>query len=173
MKEKKRKANSGTTLIEVIVVVSILSVFSIFLVSLVITSQNAWLVQNTSVPVRAEAKRTVEAMVKELREGDLTAPGGIVIGGANNSQITFSVPNQVSQVGILSWRQIQLSHDTAAQEIVRTENGVNTVLGRNVTSLQFLLTNNIITAIVGTQKTMSGGTTNIQSTLTSQIKLRN
>lgn len=173
MKKKSQKANSGVTLIEVMVVTAILSVFSTFLVSLLMTSQNAWLIENTSVPVRAEAKRTVETIVKELREGDPTAPGGITIGGPNNSQITFSVPDQVSQTKILSWRQVQFSHNSVTQEVTRTEKGNDTVLGRNVTSLQFSLANNVITTTIGAQKTIPGGTATIQSILTSQIKLRN
>ena len=172
MKTEKLKSNSGLTITEVIVVLGILSVFSIFLVNIVITSQNAWLVQNTSVPMRVEAKQTMEAMAKELREGDPSAPGGIVIGGAGNSQITFQVPNQVSQAGVQSWRQIQFSHNVALQQVVRTE-GVNvTTLGRNITSLQFAEANNVITTTVGARRITSGGL-DVRSTLTSQVRLRN
>ncbi|MBI3999928.1 MAG: type II secretion system protein [Candidatus Omnitrophica bacterium] len=172
MSKKRWKTNSGLTLVEILVVMSILSIFAIFLVSLVITSQNAWMVQNTSVPVRAEVKRAMETMVKEFREADPSAPGGIAISGANNSQITFSVPNQVSQAGILSWRQIQFSYDQIQRQVIRTENGANTVLGRNVQSLQFAQANNIVSATVGTSVTTMSGMI-IQSTLTSQAKVRN
>lgn len=164
----------GMTLVEVLIVLALLSVFSIFVVSLVIISQNAWVVQNTAVPVRAEAKQTMEAMAKELRAGDPSA--GVTIGGPNNSQITFSIPNQVSQNGVLNWRQIQFSYDPANQQVMRTEtaNGIatTTTLGRNVQSLQFALANNVVTTTIGTARTTSAGLT-IQTALTSQLRLRN
>lgn len=173
MNRKDEKSNAGMTLIEVMVVLSLLSMFSIFLVSLVTTSQNAMMIQNTAVPVRTEAKQAMEAMVKELREADPSAPGGVVIGGVNNSQITFQVPNQVSQTGILSWRQIQFSHDAVGQQVIRTENAAATILGRNVTSLTFTLAANVITTALGASRTTPIGATVIQFPLTSQVRLRN
>ena len=173
MKTKKRKANAGLSLIEVMVVSGLLTFFSIFLVSLIVVSQNAWIIQNNAVPVRAEAKRTMESMIKELREGDPSAAGGVVIAGTNDSQITFEVPDEVSQTGISSWRQIQFSYDQGDQEVVRTESGTDTTIGRNVQSLQFVLADSdTITITLGTQRTTAGGTV-LQATLTSQVKLRN
>ena len=136
-------------------------------------TQNAWSIENTAVPARAEAKRALESIAKELREGDPSALGGVTIGGSGTSQtITFSVPNQVSQTVILSWRQIQFAHDAAQKQVTRTVSGTTTVLGRNVNSLQFSQSNNVVTATIGTTKTTPEGTT-LQTTLSSQIRLRN
>ena len=173
MKKMNWTANQGLSLTEVIVVMAILSIFSIFVANLIITSQNAWLIQHTAMPARAEARQTMEAITKELREADPTAPGGVTIGGVNNSQITFRIPNQVSQTGILSWRQIQIALDTVQQQVTRTENGAATVLGRNAETLQFTLANNTVITTLGTAKAITQGMTTIRSRLSTETKLRN
>src|SRR3989338_4953288 len=149
-----------------LVVSTLIAVFSVFLVNLVMTSQNAMLIQHTAVPARMEAKQTMEAMIKELRAADPSAPGGVTIAG---SQITFSIPDTVSQSGIQSWRQVQYALDSVAQEVTRTEGVNTTILGRNVDLLQFTKVSNVVTVTVRATKTASGGTTNINSMLTSQV----
>ena len=176
MKPKKEKNNLGFTLIEMMMAASLLSIFSIFLVSLVLVTQRALLINNTAVPVRFEAKQVLESMLKEIRAADpypSPNPAATITGTGNSQAITFRIPNQVTSSGPISWRQIQFSHNAGAQEVIRTENAVNTVIGRNVTSLTFALANNSIASTVGTQRTMAGGTTTIQLTLTGQGKLRN
>jgi len=173
MKRKTWKTNSGFTLIEVIIVTAIMSIFSIFLVDLVMTTQKAWSIENTSVSVRGEAKRTLEVIAKELREGDPSAVGGVTIGGSGTSQtITFSVPNQVSQATILSWRQIQYAHDSVQKQVTRTVSGTTTTVGRDINSLQFSQSNNVVTVTVGTNKLTAEGIT-LQTTISSQIRMRN
>ena len=168
--------NRGMTLIELMLVVSLISIFSIFLVNLVMASQNAMVVQNTTVPVRAEARQILEAMMKELREADPSATGGISIGGSGNSQdITFRVPNQVSSTGVVSWTKIKFFQDPTTKEVRRTVNDVTTtVLGRNAEILQFTNpSTNVYHATLQTQKTITGGTDVVTSTLNSEVKVRN
>ena len=178
-----RQQNVGLTLIEMMIVTALLSIFSIFIVNLIVVTQKAWTIEHTAVPIRNEAKRSLEVMAKELREGDPSAPGGVAIGGTGNSQnITFSVPNQVSQTSILSWRQVQFTHQTDSAQcsnntqitpcVTRTTNGTTAIIGRNINSLQFTQANNIVTATVGTSKATPEGAT-LQTTLSSQVRLRN
>ncbi len=177
---ERRKKQAGLSLIELVVVSSILSVFSIFMVNLLMVTQNALSIQRTGTPVRTEAKLAMEYMAKELREADLSAPdldgdGTVIDIDQNGSQITFLKPNQVTQAGVISWRCVQFS--LAQQQVNRIEDNAtctaaSTVIGRNVNSLQFARTNNdVITVTVGT--TLTGRMGTMQSTLTSQIKLRN
>ncbi len=190
MKRKTRKTNSGFTLVEVMVVTLIMSIFSIFLVTLIKTTQTAWSIENTAVPVRGEAKRSIEVIAKELREGDPSAFSGATIGGSGNSQtITFYVPNQVSQSAITSWRKVLFSRDSTNQEIsrrMRTDNSAFTytdsctqhstdsctTVGRNINSLQLSKSNNVVTVTIGTTKTTPEGTV-LQTSISSQIRLRN
>lgn len=173
MKRKTWKINSGFTLIEVLIVTAIMSIFSIFLVDLVTTTQKAWSIENTSVPVRGEAKRTLEVIAKELREADPSAPSSVTIGGSGTSQsITFSVPNQVSQSTILSWRQIQFAHDLIQKQVTRTVGGITTIVSRDINSLQFSQSNNVVTVTVGTNKLTAEGIM-LQTTIGSQIRMRN
>ncbi|GEM_PF-5082427 len=168
--------NQGMTLIELMLVVSLISIFSIFLVNLVMASQNTMAVQNATVPVRAEARQILEAMMKELREADPSAAGGITIGGSGNSQdITFRVPNQVSSTGVVSWIKIKFLQDPTTKEVRRTVNDVTTtVLGRNAEVLQFTNpSTNVYHATLQTQKTITGGTGVVTSTLDSEVKVRN
>ena len=175
MKNRKSRPNSGVTLVEMVMVTFILAIFSIFLVNFVAASNKAMAVQNAGVPARAEAKQTMEAMIKELREGDPSGPDGITISGSSPSQsITFNIPNEVSSSGgIESWREIQFSRDATAKEVLRDEDGTTTTIGRNVESLTFSSSNNVITASLQTQKTISGGSDTVTATLTSQARLRN
>ena len=171
-----RNSNQGMTLIELTLVVSLMSIFSIFLVNLVMASQNTMAVQNTTVPVRAEARQILEAMMKELREADPSASGGITIGGSGNVQdITFKIPNQVSSTGVTSWTTIKFDLDSTAKQVRRTVNDVTTtVLGRNAEALQFTNPSaNVYKATVQIQKTMTGGSDTITSTVSSEIKVRN
>ena len=190
MKQKTWKTNSGFTLIELIIVTAIMSIFSIFLVNLVMTTQKAWSIENTSVPVRGDAKRTIEVIARELREGDPSAYSGITIGGSGTSQsITFYVPRTVSQSAITSWRKILFSHDSTNKDVSRrmridnsafaytdscTQHNTDscTTVARNVISLQFSQSNNVVTATVGTSKTTTEGIA-LQTTISSQIRLRN
>ena len=173
MNRKIARGNSGMTLIELTIVGALLSIFSIFMVNIVMLTQTAWSVENTAVPVRTEGKRTLESIAKELREGDPSAPGGVVIGGSGNSQtITFSVPNQVSKTAILSYRQIQFAHDSAQSQVTRTANSATSTVGRNINSLQFSQANNVVTVTIGTTKISAEGRT-LQTTVSTQIRLRN
>lgn len=171
-----RMNDRGLTLIELTLVVSLISIFSIFMVNLVMASQNAMIVQNTTVPVRAEARQILEAMVKELREADPSATGGISIGGSGNFQnITFRVPNQVSSGAIVSWTKIKFDIDSTTKEVTRTVNDVTTtILGRNAEVLQFTNPSiNVYKATLQTQKTLTGGTNVVTSTLSSEVQVRN
>ncbi|MBI4395083.1 MAG: prepilin-type N-terminal cleavage/methylation domain-containing protein [Candidatus Omnitrophica bacterium] len=164
------KSNAGMSLVEIMIVMTLLSIFSIFMVNLIMTSQNATTIQNISVPIRAEAKQIMEAMMRELRAADPAE--GITIDGTGNSRITFSVPTVVSSQGVTDHDQIQFSYDQVQRQITRTD-GTNTdILGRNVQSLVFSQANDVITATVGTRATTAAGTA-IEATLTSQVKVRN
>jgi len=172
MKKTGRSLNSGVTLIETIMVVAIMAIFSVFLINFVAASNKATAVQQAAVPSRSEAKQAMEAMMKELREGDPSAAGGVTV---NSSTVVFSIPNQVSQTnGIQSWKQIQYSYDSTNKRINRIEDGTTTtVLGRNVESLSFSKSNDVVTATLQTQVTISGSTDTVTTSLTSQARLRN
>lgn len=176
MKRLREKNDRGITLIELMLVVSLISIVSIFLVKVVMTSQNSMAVQQTSVPVWAEARQTLESMTKELRAADPSATGGISIGGSGNSQdITFRIPNQVSNTGVVSWTKIKFDRDPTSKEIRRTVDDLTTtVLGRNAEVLQFTNPSaNVYQATLQIQKTVSGGTNTISSNLSSEVKVRN
>ena len=176
MKKNKTRHNAGFTLMEMMVSMSLLSIFSIFMVNLVMVTQQAWTIEYTAAPVRTEAKKTLEVIAKELREADPSAAGGVVIGtnGGNSSSqsITFSVPNQVSQTSIQSWRVIQFNHDTTQNLVNRVAGGTTTVVGRNINSLQFSVASNVVTTTIGASKATPDGRT-LQATLSSQVRLRN
>jgi prepilin-type N-terminal cleavage/methylation domain-containing protein len=174
---KRKKGQAGLTLLEMMVVSSLISIFSIFMVNVLMITQNALALQKRGTPVRTEAKQAMEYMAKELREADLTAPGGIDV--IPNTQITFKKPKQVTTWGISSWRCVQF--DKVGTDIYRYESEDEScvdsnpdLIGRNVSSLQFnQITNNIIGVTVGTSLTDTNIAAPMQSTLTSQIKLRN
>lgn len=176
MNHKIEINHRGVTLVELIFVISLISIISIFLVNVVMTSQNSMAVQNTAVPVWAEARQTLDAITKELRAADPSASGGISIGGSGNTQdITFRIPNQVSTNGAISWTKVKFHRDSTSKEIRRTVNDVTmTVLGRDAEVLQFTNPSaNVYKATLQIQKVVSGGTDTITSNLSSEVKVRN
>lgn len=175
MKNRKIKSNSGLTLLEMMIGSALLALFSIFLVNFVMTTQKAWMIEHTAVPIRNDAKRALEVMVKEFREGDPSAYGGISISGSAPSQtIAFSVPREVNQSSILSYRAVTFAHNATQKYITRTTDGVTDIVARNIDSLLFSYSssNQIVTATVGTSKATPEGTT-LQTTLSAQARFRN
>ena len=176
MNRKREINHRGVTLVELIFVISLISIISIFLINVVMTSQNSMAVQNTAIPVWAEARKTLDVMTKELRAADPSASGGISIGGSGNTQdITFRIPNQVSSSGVISWTKVKFHRDSTAKEIQRTVNDVTTtVLGRDAEALQFTNPSaNVYKVTLQIQKAISGGTDTITSNLSSEVKVRN
>ena len=171
-KEKIEK-RSGFSLVELMLVMALMSIFSMFIVNLVMLSRHAYEIQLSSTRVRDEAKRGIEAMLKELRQTSLSNPNGVTIAGGN-AQINFAVPNQVTQAGIQSWRPVEFSYDAANQQIVRTEGGANpSVLAKQIQSLQFARVNEVVTATVTTQANTSTDGYVTSARLISQITMRN
>ena len=173
--KSKRNRVCGLTLIEMIIVTAIIAIFSVFLAQFVAVSNKAMAVQQAAVPARAEAKQTMETMIKDLREGDPSGPDGVTISGTAPTQsIIFNIPDEVSSSGgIQSWREIEFSLDPDTNEVSRAEDGTATVVGRNVQSLTFSSSNNVITANLQTETTIAGGSDTVTATLTSQARLRN
>jgi len=191
LKETYRNRNqAGMSLLEMIVVSAILSTFSLFIGSLIMVTQDAVAIQSTGTPVRTEAKQTMEYIAKELREADLSAatrlllpPNGIDIDP--NNQITFYKPDQIDDAGIQSRRCVQFYLNTGGitteeqQRVYRIESsnqncaGTPELIGRNVSSLQFAFNNGVVTTNITTTKTSQETAATMQSTLTSQFKLRN
>jgi type II secretory pathway pseudopilin PulG len=184
IQKKNKKKIIGLTMVEMIVVMTILAIFSIFIVSFVVTSRQAWEVQNSSMAVRFEAKEGMETMVKELRETSLGSPIGITIPASpNNNTICFAIPNQISASKISSWKRVVYAYDSTNKQIIRKENGTDCsiscpsassckTLARNVESLQFSRSTDLVTVTVATSGTSQSGIGN-SSTLNSQIVLRN
>ena len=169
---RRDKTNKGFTLVELMVVTGLLSVISLFLVTMSAVSRTAWEMQLSSVSVRTEAKKAAESIAKELRQTSLTNPNGVVV-SADNTGINFAIPETVSQYSIASWQPVEFSYDAPNQQIIRTENGANaTTLARRVQSVQFTLTNNVVTAIIRTAGTTPRGTP-VTSLQTVQATMRN
>lgn len=173
----KRNSKRGFSIVEVMVALSIFSIFSIFLVRFVIDAQNTFIIQQTTAPIRAEAKQLMELIMRELRAADPSAPGGITLSGAGTSMgITFRIPDQVSTTGgVQSWRKIEFLHNSISKICTRTENDINvSTVGRNVEELTFQnMGNSVYQATVKTAKTISGGTDVLTVTLSSEARVRN
>ena len=178
-----KKTQSGFTLVELMFVTLILAIFSIFLISFSMTSQTALEVGRTAVSTRADAKQAMEAMIKELREASLKNGKTIQLNPDGTPGICFKIPLTVSQSAPTSWKQIKFTYNSAAKRIDRIEinsdncsvacsTGNCATFARNVQSLQFTKTNDVVDVTISANETTAGGRS-LVSTLTSQVTVRN
>jgi prepilin-type N-terminal cleavage/methylation domain-containing protein len=186
---------AGFTMFEMMVVMGLMGVFSLFMVNLTILSQSAWANGYTSVYLRTEAKRTMETMVKELREAvpEWANNDGIVVPPGDPSQITFGVPDEIDSEGVDSWRFVRYQYVAGNQQIERLDCGadpacggvpppVPVVIARNVSQLQFTnpdiggdgdaSNDDIVIAAITTQGTTRDGRV-LSTNLSTRVSVRN
>ncbi len=181
-RSKKWGPCSGMTMLELLIVTAITVVFSLFVSSLFILSRNAWEIGNASLLTRDQAKRAIDFMMKELRESSLSSPISVQIPASPaNTQICFAIPNQVSASQIDSWTQIIYQYDPNARQLLRQQGGTGcavtagaaqTILARNVQSVTFSMSSDIVSAAIETRSTSQSGFPT-SSTMNSHVVLRN
>jgi len=171
--------DKGLTLFEIIIVVFLFSITLGAIFTALATARTSWKAGSSQLTVQQEARRGLNTMLKELRQGRLSTITGVPTDGTNYSTITFQIPSSISAGGTTWSSNIQYSLGGLQNaQLLRTQDGNQRVLANNISALNFsrnASATDVINVNVSTEKnTFPGlGTTQSNITLNSQIKARN
>lgn len=182
----------GFTLVELIVVIFIFSIIMAAIFAVLSMGRQSWHTGSTQVDLQQETRRGMDRMVKELRQSGQTKLFTI-IGGvtapfpANNTPyntIIFQKAQGWDSVNdVINWGN-QITYSLAGNQAQRASAGSTTILANKVATLEFkrspdnLMTpdideSNIVEITLQARKDALPGGRTMQSTLNSQVTLRN
>ena len=170
----------GFTLVELMVVIFIFSIIMAATFGVLSMGRQSWHTGSTQVELQQETRRAMDSMVKELRE---SSPSKINITGGGTI-ITFQVPINDNPdwgaEGSLGW-SIEYSLSIGSGQILRKildntgveQASLKRILANNINTLSFTsVSSSEISIGITAQKDAIPGRT-MQSTLNSQVTLRN
>lgn len=174
-----KNKNSGLSLIESIVSIFIFSIILACVFSALASARNSWKSSSAQVSVQQEARRGMAAMIRELRQANLSAITDVPADGMNYNSITFQIPVTITATGTTWSNNIQyyIGGLNGAQ-LLRTQDGSQRVMANNISSVVFnrpVSAPETINIGITTQLNTFPGFTGIQSSLTlnSEVKVRN
>jgi len=191
---QKQNRNRGFTLIEVMIASFIFLMILGVLLNIYISGSEVYENNKIQADLQAQARMGLNSVVNELSNATKTtapvgqSPPNLYIPPApGNNTITFYLPTYVLDTitlkprvsinanGIIIWNNtpIVYQYDSGQRTLARVSNGVQTILARDVTSVQFL---NVSSTEISVALTLSKATPkqrNITITLSSIIRLRN
>ncbi len=132
----KIKSKRAVSLVEVLIAIGIFSFVVAGLYAAFNVGGRTWIIYNNSVMLQQEARRSLFAMVSELRE----AKNILITKDPDGLKINFLHPG----VGVVSYSWTDKGSD--ANKIIREHNAKKRILANNISSLSFdYPTNNSIT----------------------------
>ncbi|MGE0268157.1 MAG: type II secretion system protein J [Candidatus Omnitrophota bacterium] len=133
------RRNRGTTLVETLVVVLIFSVLVAGFYSIATVGDNSWQVNRVQVELQQELRKSMDAMVNDLRQAGSSSIIDVPANGNWYNSITFRIPEGVV-AGSIDWTDSTLQFLRAGPGTVQLQRiyGVQTkIVSNNITSLQF------------------------------------
>ena len=130
----------GFTLLEIFITTSIFLVLTAVALSLMLTSNEAWFTGSTSIGLRQEIIKTLLTMEKELKETRASQTNLSI--GSTSSSLSFKIPkitngSILDSSGNIIWSNSISYSVNANKQIIRNDSVNTTVLGNNVTALNF------------------------------------
>lgn len=171
--------NKGMTLLEIIIVVSLFVIIIACVFNVLAKSRTSWNAGASQLNVQYEARRGIDAMVKELRQTGLPSIIDVPPDGASYNSITFKIPTAISIAGITWSDNVQYSRaGLNGKQLIRTQTGNQRVLANNISALSFMRSPsepNAVNISITAQENAFPGFTAIQSstTISSKVKVRN
>jgi len=171
----------GFTLVEVLVTSLIMSIIMVALFMALSVGQRSWFVGDAAIDLRDQTIRAVMTMNKELSS---TATAGAreinLTTGASANTVTFYVPHDnnadgsiVDASGNIEWTGGITYSRNGSNQIVRTFGAATSVLGNNISALQFTrIADRILQVDIAATKTPRTGQT-IHDQEQAIIKMRN
>ena len=168
----------GFTLIEILVASLIMSVIMAALFVALSIGQNSWFTGDAAIELRDQTIRSIMNMDKELSE---TRPSKINLAiGATSSTVTFYVPQDnngdgsvVDSVGNIEWSGAITYSLNSSNQIIRASGGASTIIGIDIATLQFTMTENRLIQIDITARKTALSKRQMQDTEQAVIKIRN
>jgi type II secretory pathway pseudopilin PulG len=88
--------NKGFTLFEIVIVIILFLIISLALFGILSAGRESWYTASAQIELQQEARRAMDAVVKQLRE---TGSTHVSITGGDNNIITFQIPVDVNGDG--------------------------------------------------------------------------
>lgn len=190
----KQKANTGFTLVEILVATSIFIASLGIIYSIYFSGLDIWEIGRYQAELQAQARIALNYMVSELRNATRTStqnpsPNLSIPSVPNNKDMAFYLPQDSDDDGFITdangdieWEtdnRIQYQYIPGQKELRRLEKGVQRILARDVTDVQFIdinidptLSINELRIILALTKTTTRQR-NISITFSSIVALRN
>jgi len=191
---QKQNRNSGFTLIEVMIASFIFIMILGVILNIYLSGSEVYENSKIQTDLQAQARMGSNSMVNELSNatkttppGGLTFPNILIPPAPGNNTITFYLPTYIMDVitlkprvsinstGIIAWNNTPIIYQFNSNQrtLVRVSNGVQTILARDVSSVQFInVSGTEISVVLALSKT-TPKQRNITITLSSIIRLRN
>ncbi len=135
----------GLTLLEVLVAVMVFVIIALGLSSAIVAGKSALSVSDIPTQLRQNVLFALMPMVRELRQSAPAKITNIAEGAASNS-ITFSIPRDndvppdgiaLDSIGNITWGPAITYARNGAGQLIRTCDGVTSVIAPNVATLLF------------------------------------
>lgn len=163
---RRPTSHAGLTLVEVLIGSALLSVVIGAAYTVLSAGERSTRANLAYIEVSEEARRGMERMINELRHAQRNTVN--IINTPTGDQITFQVPGNPSP--------IQYAVGGAdGTSLLRTENGVSTVICNNVQRVQFgpsPFSGQVISIVLQVQRTSSSDPT-LSTTLQGRVQVRN
>lgn len=153
-----RRLRNGLTLVEVLIATAVLSLLLTGALTILNSSNSTWNVDTGLVELQRKTRQAMAGMVREVRQADFVAVDG--------STITFSTP----------WAAAgNIVYSLNNNQIIRTYNGITSVLANNISSLNFVDNSSVVEIQTQAQKAVRGRTITfpVEGSLIEKVKLRN
>ena len=173
------RRKKGFSLIEITVVIFLFSIVLAALFSVLATARVSSGSGGSNVTVQQEARKGLNAMVKELRQASLVTISGVPADGIDYNSITFNIPTAITASGTTWSSNIQyVKGGLENSQLIRVQDGNQRVIANNISSLLFNRNTSapdVLNVAISVQKNTFPGFSAIQSTisLNSEVKIRN
>lgn len=173
------KNNKGMSLVEMMITAFLFSIILGAIMITLSTGRASLSTGSSQVDVQQDARKALNAMVRELRQAGMTTILGVPADGSINSSITFQIPSSISVAGPVWSGAIQYSlGGLNNRQLLRVQSGNTRVMGNNISNISFSRnagSPETLNISVSVQKNTFPGFVARQSTaaLSSRVRLRN
>lgn len=155
----------GFTIVELMTVALIFALILVATFSILTAGRKSWQIGTTQVEVQQEARRAMDRMVSELREGS-SIDQSTFTDGVSDDIIRFTLEEETIEFAVV---QVE----SGKKQLQRTPEGTTPILANDVESVQFNLFGGDIVYITLTTKKNSISGHFVETDLNSQVVLRN
>jgi len=194
MHKRNQKREKGFTLVEVMIASFIFLMILVVLLNIYISGSEVYENNKIQADLQAQARMGLNSVVNELSNATKTtapvgqSPPNLYIPPApGNTTMTFYLPTYVIDAvtlkprvsinanGIIIWNNtpIVYQYDAGQRTLARVSSGVQTILARDVSAVQFANVSNFEISASLTLSKLTPKQRNITITLSSIIRLRN